>query len=87
VRASIDTNLAMYGKLPSYRAMFEREGADGPSAVALVGDEDTVIAKIDELREAGVTDFAPSELTSSAEERVRTRALLKSLLTRPIDAL
>lgn len=80
VRASIDKNLAMYGQLPSYKAMFEREGVDGPSGVALVGDEDAVIAMVDDLRNAGVTDFAPSEFALSAEERVRTRALLKSLL-------
>jgi len=79
VRASIDKNLAMYGQLPSYKAMFEREGVDGPSGVALVGDEDAVIAMVDDLRDAGVTDFAPSEFALSVEERARTRALLKSL--------
>ena len=83
VRAAIDKNLAMYGQLPSYRAMFEREGVDGPSDVALVGDEDVVSRKIDALRDAGVTDFAPSELTTSTDERVRTRALLKSLVEQP----
>jgi 5,10-methylenetetrahydromethanopterin reductase len=79
VRSVIDKNLAMYGELPSYRAMFDREGVDGPSGVAIVGDEDTVARKISDLEDAGVTDFAPSELTISAEERTRTRALLKSL--------
>ena len=78
VRAAIDKNLAVYGELPSYRAMFDREGVEGPSGVAVVGDEDTVLVKIDELRSAGVTDFTPTEFTLSAEERVRTRALLKS---------
>jgi len=33
---------AIYGQLPSYRAMLDREGADGPADVALVGDEKTV---------------------------------------------
>ena len=79
VRASIDKTLTMYGKLPSYRAMFDREGVDGPSDIALVGDEDTVIRMVDDLRRAGVTDFAPSEFTPSPEERSRTRALLKAL--------
>jgi F420-dependent oxidoreductase-like protein len=79
VRSLIDKNLAMYGTLPSYRAMFDREGVDGPSGVAIVGDEDTVARKIGDLKDAGVTDFAPSELAISAEERTRTRALLKSL--------
>jgi 5,10-methylenetetrahydromethanopterin reductase len=79
VRDTIDRNLAMYGQLPSYRAMFDREGVAGPSGVAVVGDEDTVIARIEDLRDAGVTDFAPSEFALSAEERTRTRALLTSL--------
>ena len=81
VRALIDKNLTMYGKLPSYRAMFDREGVEGPSGVAIVGDEDAVIRQIDALRDAGVSDFTPSEFTPSAEERVRTRALLKSLIS------
>ena len=32
----------MYGFLPSYRAMLDREGAAGPADVAIVGDEATV---------------------------------------------
>jgi alkanesulfonate monooxygenase SsuD/methylene tetrahydromethanopterin reductase-like flavin-dependent oxidoreductase (luciferase family) len=77
VRAMIDKTLTMYGKLPSYRAMFDREGVAGPSDIALVGDEDTVMKMLDDLRASGVTDFAASEFTPSPEERVRTRALLK----------
>ena len=30
----------IYGTLPSYRAMLDREGADGPADVAIIGDED-----------------------------------------------
>jgi 5,10-methylenetetrahydromethanopterin reductase len=80
VRALIDKQLSMYGQLPSYRAMFDREGVAGPGEVALVGDEDAVLKRIDDLRAAGVTDFAPSEFAPSADERTRTRALLKSLV-------
>ncbi len=80
VRAQIDKQLSMYGQLPSYRAMFDREGVAGPGDVALVGDEDAVLKRIDDLRAAGVTDFAPSEFVPSAEERTRTRALLKTLV-------
>jgi F420-dependent oxidoreductase-like protein len=80
VRALIDKTLTMYGKLPSYRAMFDREGVDGPGDVAVVGDEDTVVRMINDLRNAGVTDFAASEFTPSADERLRTRTLLKSLV-------
>ncbi|SEG90849.1 F420-dependent oxidoreductase, MSMEG_4879 family [Nonomuraea solani] len=63
---------SVYGQLPSYRAMLDREGAAGPGNVAIVGDEDTVLAKLDELRQAGVTDFVGSPFAN----RDRTRALL-----------
>ncbi|MEV5888804.1 TIGR03564 family F420-dependent LLM class oxidoreductase [Nonomuraea fuscirosea] len=63
---------SVYGRLPSYRAMLDREGADGPGDVAVVGDEDTVLAKLDELRRAGVTDFVGSAFAN----RDRTRSLL-----------
>ncbi|MFI7614348.1 TIGR03564 family F420-dependent LLM class oxidoreductase [Nonomuraea terrae] len=63
---------SMYGRLPSYRAMLDREGAAGPGDVAIVGDEDTVLAKLEELRQAGVTDFVASPFAN----RERTRTLL-----------
>ena len=70
--------LAIYGQLPSYRAMLDREGAAQPGDVVLTGDEDAVAAQIGELEEAGVTDFVAVEY-SRGEDQVRTRALLKSL--------
>jgi F420-dependent oxidoreductase-like protein len=71
---------AIYGELPSYRAMLDREGAAGPADVAIVGDEDTVGAQIGTLADAGVTDFVAGEYTGGAEG-ARTRALLRTLLT------
>ncbi len=82
VRDLIDRNLAMYGELPSYRAMFDREGARGPGDVAIVGNADEVATQIEALAAAGVTDFAASEFTRNAEEREATRALLVSLAVR-----
>jgi 5,10-methylenetetrahydromethanopterin reductase len=70
---------AIYGELPSYRAMLDREGAAGPADVAIVGDEDTVAAQIGTLAEAGATDFVAVEYTRGAEG-ARTRALLRTLL-------
>ncbi|MCF6471166.1 TIGR03564 family F420-dependent LLM class oxidoreductase [Nonomuraea sp. MG754425] len=63
---------AMYGQLPSYRAMLDREGAATPADVAIIGDEDTVLARIEALKQAGVTDFVGSVFAN----RERTRALL-----------
>jgi F420-dependent oxidoreductase-like protein len=72
--------LAIYGQLPSYRAMLDREGAAQPGDVVLAGDEDAVAAQIGALEEAGVTDFVAVEY-SRGEDQVRTRALLKSLVS------
>ena len=71
---------AIYGELPSYRAMLDREGAAGPADVAIVGDEDTVGAQIGALAEAGVTDFVAVEYAGGADG-ARTRAFLRTLLT------
>lgn len=76
---------AIYGDLPSYRAMLDREGAAGPADVAIVGDEDTVAAQIRTLAVAGVTDFVAGEYTGGADG-ARTRALLRTLLTEPPTA-
>jgi 5,10-methylenetetrahydromethanopterin reductase len=80
VRGLVTKLLANYGTLPSYRAMFDREGVEGPGDLALVGDEAFVRAKIDELADAGVTDFAATEFTPTSADRTRTRELLKSVL-------
>ena len=70
---------AIYGQLPSYRAMLDREGAAGPGDVAIVGDEDAVGAQISALAEAGVTDFVAGGY-GSGEEATRTHAFLRTLL-------
>ncbi len=80
VREKIGKGLRMYGELPSYRAMFEREGAAGPQDVAIVGSKAQVEDGIEAMREAGVTEFAPTEFFTSAEEAAQTRACLTSLL-------
>lgn len=56
-REYIARTLEIYGLLPSYRAMLDHEGVEGPAELALVGDADTLRADIDQLREVGVTDF------------------------------
>lgn len=80
IRAAISQTSAMYGDLPSYRAMFDREGVTHPGEVALTGNEAEVTAMINGMAEAGVTDFIASEFTPTAVDRERTRALLRTLL-------
>jgi 5,10-methylenetetrahydromethanopterin reductase len=78
-RADADKELAIYGQLPSYRAMLDREGAAGPGDVAIAGDEDAVAAQILALADAGVTDFVAAEI-ARGEDRERTRDLLKAVI-------
>jgi 5,10-methylenetetrahydromethanopterin reductase len=78
-RARAARIFAIYGQLPSYRAMLDREGAAGPEDLAIVGDEDAVGSKITALAQAGVTDFVAGEF-GQGEDAKRTRALLKSLI-------
>ncbi|HKI75477.1 MAG TPA: TIGR03564 family F420-dependent LLM class oxidoreductase [Pseudomonadales bacterium] len=79
VRQRISQTLAMYSQLPSYKAMFEREGVATPGDLAIVGSEAKVTESIGQMAEAGVTDFAASEFTTNSQERERTRALLKQM--------
>jgi len=81
VRSRITAGAAMYAQLPSYQAMFEREGVTEPGELGLVGSEDEVEEMLVGLADAGVTDFSASEFTPSPDERERTRALLKRLAT------
>jgi F420-dependent oxidoreductase-like protein len=69
---------AVYGTLPSYRAMLDREGAATPGDIALVGDEESVAAQVAQLADAGVTDFGGS-LYGSPEQVARGRKLLQDL--------
>lgn len=70
---------AIYGMLPSYRAMLDREGAEGPADVAVIGSADEVTARIGEMAEIGVTDFAAVEFMSG-DEGAATRDVLTNLI-------
>ena len=72
--------LAIYAGLPSYRAMLDRERAEGPADICLIGDEATVAEGLDRLEAAGVTDLRATELDPTPEDASRTRALLRSRL-------
>lgn len=78
VRKQAAEQFAMYGTLPSYRAMLDREGFAGPEDAAIIGDEATVTARIDELTASGVDEFVAATFDTSPEGRARTRALLRA---------
>jgi F420-dependent oxidoreductase-like protein len=70
-REKMDQTYAIYGTLPSYRAMLDREGVERPGGVALLGDESALRAQIRGLEAAGVTDFqaAPTEIEPGSGQR------------------
>jgi 5,10-methylenetetrahydromethanopterin reductase len=69
---------ALYGGLPSYRAMLDKEGVEGPADLAIVGDEEHVVSEIRRLESIGATDFS-AVLVGNKEERDRTATLLGQL--------
>ncbi|MDH3680811.1 MAG: TIGR03564 family F420-dependent LLM class oxidoreductase [Acidimicrobiia bacterium] len=72
-------SFAMYGTLPSYRAMLDREGYGGPADLAIIGSVGEVTDRLGELDDAGVSTFAASEF-GSRDQRAATRDLLVSML-------
>ena len=68
----------MYGTLPSYRAMMDREGVNGPEDLALIGSADQVAERLGAVADAGATTFAASEF-GTPDELAATRELLVSL--------
>ena len=72
-------SFAIYGQLPSYRAMLDREGYDGPADIAIIGSAGEVTDRIGQLAETGVTTFAASEF-GSRDQREATRDLLVGML-------
>jgi alkanesulfonate monooxygenase SsuD/methylene tetrahydromethanopterin reductase-like flavin-dependent oxidoreductase (luciferase family) len=72
---------AIYGQLPSYRAMLDKEGAAGPADIAIVGTASEVTDRIAALADVGVTDFAAVEFGGNPDEVADTRTALKTLLS------
>ena len=78
-RQRIAESLVMYGQLPSYRAMLDREGVAGPADIAIVGDENALRGEIDRFRNAGVTDFNAAIMAVEDGAYDRTLEFLASL--------
>ncbi|MBG7604968.1 MAG: TIGR03564 family F420-dependent LLM class oxidoreductase [Actinobacteria bacterium] len=70
----------IYGSLPSYRAMLDREGAAGPEDIAITGSESEVVDRIRALADIGVTDFAAVEFPGNPDEAAATRAAVKDAM-------
>lgn len=80
VRAKAAKVFAVYGILPSYRAMLDREGVAGPEDVALIGSAAAVRAGIGRMRDAGVSDFVAVEFNTDEPVATATRDLLREFV-------
>jgi alkanesulfonate monooxygenase SsuD/methylene tetrahydromethanopterin reductase-like flavin-dependent oxidoreductase (luciferase family) len=80
-RSRAAKTFSIYGQLPSYRSMLDREGVEGPADIALVGTEKEVTAGISALADIGVTDFAAVEFGSGPDERAATRAAVVAAIS------
>jgi 5,10-methylenetetrahydromethanopterin reductase len=72
--------MEVYGRLPSYRAMLDREGVARPTDLALVGDEKALDAGLDRLRDLGVSDFEAVVVSGEDGSDERTLRYLESRL-------
>ncbi|MGH3577478.1 MAG: LLM class flavin-dependent oxidoreductase, partial [Mycobacterium sp.] len=78
-RAKASEVFAIYGHLPSYRAMLDREGAGGPADVAIVGTEAEVKNQVRRLADIGTTDFCGAPF-GSREQIKASVGVLASLV-------
>ena len=74
----VNALFSIYPNLPSYRAMLDKEGADAAADIGFIGDEESVVASIGALADAGATDFVAGIVGDEAE-RARGFKLLSEL--------
>jgi alkanesulfonate monooxygenase SsuD/methylene tetrahydromethanopterin reductase-like flavin-dependent oxidoreductase (luciferase family) len=75
----------IYGHLPNYRRMLDREGAAGPEDVAIVGNEAEVERQLRAMAGTGCTDLVAAVFPAQEDAGasiVRTWSLLKGLVGR-----
>lgn len=82
------TVFAVYGQLPSYRAVLDVEGARDAADIAIIGDEAEVERQIRQIAEAGVTDFnaSPYPVPGDPGVTTRTREFLSQLARSGVGA-
>ena len=80
-RARATRTLGIYGTMPSYRAMLDREGLTGPEEYALIGSEDAVRDGLEAYQAAGVTDLGIA-VAAGADDRDRTREFVAGVVAR-----
>ncbi|MGW4000071.1 TIGR03564 family F420-dependent LLM class oxidoreductase [Amycolatopsis sp. NPDC004772] len=79
VRALAVEQMGFYAQIPSYRRILDVEGVSHPADLAIIGDEQTVLAGLQRYHDAGATDVLVSQTgIRSAEERLRTWEVVSS---------
>ena len=68
--------LTIYGQLPSYRAMLDIEGVDGPADISLIGSAEQVTEGLGAVAAAGATDFTAVVQGFDADEQAETWRVL-----------
>ena len=73
-----------YGRLVNYRRILDIEDVEGPSEVAVVGNEASLQTQLEQFAEAGATDFIANifDAGDGGESNPRTYAALKNLVGR-----
>ncbi len=79
-REAVGKILVHYGMIPSYRAMLDKEGADGPADIALVGNEKQLDEALQRLEDVGVTDLDAALIPAEEGAEERTLDYLQSRL-------
>lgn len=81
-RKELGKMLTIYGQLPSYRGMLDREGLRNPEDVAILGDENLLRGEIRRLADIGVTDFNAAVMSSDPAAYARTVEFLAGIAGR-----
>ncbi len=75
-REIVAKSLTIYGQLPSYRAMLDIEGVEGPADISLIGSAEQVTEGLAVVAAAGATDFTAVVQGFDADERQETLDVL-----------
>ncbi|MEU1806664.1 LLM class flavin-dependent oxidoreductase [Streptomyces sp. NPDC019937] len=80
-RTELSERFTQVQRIPSYRAVLDRDGAAGPADTAVLGEEATVERALRALAEAGATELVTSPV-GTPEEQSRTKELPAALSRR-----
>ena len=78
-RARAAEEYAIYGQLPSYRAMLDREGMAGPEDLAVIGGADEIASRLQGFLDAGATTVVVNAF-GSPDEQAAAREAAATLL-------